>query len=573
MKAAFRHPVVLLWHMHQPQYRDPLSGEYILPWVYLHAIKDYVDMAAHLEANPAARAVINFTPVLLEQLDDLADRVAAHLRDGRRLPDPVLAMLAEEPLPADAELRLQLLQACLRANRQHLVERYPRYAELVELAGPLATTDRVNFASDQYLRDLAMWFHIAWLGETVKRSDPRVAALTERGHNFTAQHRRIMLELISGLLSGVLPRYRMLQKQGRAELATSPYAHPLMPLLVDFHSARDAMPGVPLPRADNYPGGTERALWHMRVGTQVFEETFGVRPAGCWPSEGAISSKTLEIIEDCGYRWTASGGNVLRGCLAAQPDGARNDAAPAELGRAWRVPDQRLQIFFRNDELSDLIGFTYSSWHGDDAVGHLVSELERIARQDSGQPGRLTLIALDGENAWEHYPFNGFYFLNGLYAALADHAELELMTLATFLDRGHEPAPLPKVTAGSWVYGTLSTWIGERDKNAAWDLLVEAKRAADLVLSQPDLAASARARIEQHLALCESSDWFWWLGEYNPAESVREFDELFRHRLSRLYDALGQPVPAILEQPLSVGRGQPATGGVMRRASKHGGQH
>jgi alpha-amylase/alpha-mannosidase (GH57 family) len=232
-----------------------------------------------------------------------------------------------------------------------------------------------------------------------------------------------------------------------------------------------------------------------------------------------------------------------------------------------------LQIFFRNDELSDLIGFTYSSWHGDDAVGHLVSELERIARQESGQPGRLTLIALDGENAWEHYPFNGFYFLNGLYTALADHAELELMTLSTFLDRGHEPAPLNKVTAGSWVYGTLSTWIGERDKNAAWDLLVEAKRVADLVLSQPDLAASARARIEQHLALCESSDWFWWLGEYNPAESVREFDELFRHRLSRLYDALGQPVPAILGQPLSVGRGLPATGGVMRRASKHGGQH
>jgi len=573
MKAAFRHPVVLLWHMHQPQYRDPLSGEYILPWVYLHAIKDYVDMAAHLEANPAARAVINFTPVLLEQLEDLAERVAAHLRDGRRLPDPVLAMLADEPLPSDAELRLQLLQACLRAHRQHLIGRYPHYAELVELAGALATVDRVTFASDQYLRDLAMWFHIAWLGETVKRSDLRVAALIERGRNFTAQHRRTLLELISGLLSGVLPRFRALRERGRVELATSPYAHPLMPLLVDFNSARDAMPDVPLPHADKYPGGTERARWHMRVGTRVFEEIFGVRPAGCWPSEGAISAKTLEIIESCGYRWTASGGNVLRGCLNAQSDGAWSEAPPGELGRAWQVPDHLLQCFFRNDELSDLIGFTYSNWHGDDAVGHLVSELEGVARQDSGQHGRLTLIALDGENAWEHYPFNGFYFLNGLYAALANHPELELMTLSTFLDRGHDPVPLARVIAGSWVYGTLGTWIGERDKNAAWDLLAEAKRTADSVLSQPDLAAATRARIEQHLALCESSDWFWWLGEYNPAESVREFDALFRHRLSRLYDALGQPVPAILGHPLSVGRGQPATGGVRRRASKPGGQH
>ncbi len=570
MSTAFRHPVVLLWHMHQPQYRDPLTGEYILPWVYLHAIKDYVDMAAHLEANPAARAVINFTPVLLEQLEDMAERVAGHLHDGCKLPDPVLAMLADEPLPTDAEPRLRLLQACLRAHRQHLIERYPHYAELVGLSEALATVDRVTFASDQYLRDLAIWFHIAWLGETVKRSDLRVAALIQQGRNFTAQHRRALLELIGELLSGVLPRFRALQERGQAELSTSPYAHPLMPLLVDFNSARDAMPDVPLPCAAAYPGGTERALWHMRTGTQVFEEVFGVRPAGCWPSEGAVSAMTLEIIESCGYRWTASGGNVLRGCLKAQSDVTWSEATPGELGRAWQVPNHLLQCFFRDDELSDLIGFTYANWHGDDAVGHLVGELERVARLNSGQHGRLTLIALDGENAWEHYPFNGFYFLNGLYAALADHAELELMTLSTFLVREHEPAPLNKVIAGSWVHGTLGTWIGERDKNAAWDLLVEAKRAADSVLSQPGLAAAARARIEQHLALCESSDWFWWLGEYNPAESVREFDELFRHRLTRLYDALGQPVPAILGQSLSVGRGHQATGGVMRRAGTPG---
>ena len=568
MSAARRHPVVLLWHMHQPQYRDPLTGEYILPWVYLHAIKDYVDMAAHLEANPAARAVVNFTPVLLEQLEDLAERVAAHLHDGRRLPDPMLTMLAEEPLPTDAGQRLQLLQGCLRAHRQHLIGRYPHYAELAGLADTLATPDRVTFASDQYLRDLAMWFHIAWLGETVKRGDLRVAALLERGRDFTAQQRHTMLELISELLNGVLPRFRALYEQGRIELSTSPYAHPLMPLLVDFGSAREAMPGVALPRAGEYPGGAERALWHLRAGVEVFEEVFGARPAGCWPSEGAISAKTLELIESCGYRWTASGGNVLRGCLNGLPDAVRNEPSSGELGRAWQVPGQRLQCFFRNDELSDLIGFTFATWHGDDAVGHLVGELERVARENRGQDGRVTLIALDGENAWEHYPFNGYYFLNGLYAALADHAELELTTLSKLLDRGDEPAPLPRVIAGSWVYGTLGTWIGERDKNAAWDLLVEAKRAADSVLAQPGLAAAPRARIERHLALCEGSDWFWWLGEYNPAESVREFDSLFRHRLMRLYDALGQPVPPGLAQPLSSGHGQPAMGGTMRRAGQ-----
>jgi alpha-amylase/alpha-mannosidase (GH57 family) len=567
MSATGRHPVVLLWHMHQPQYRDPVTGDYILPWVYLHAIKDYVDMAAHLEANPAARAVINFTPVLLEQLQDLAARVAAHLRDGLRVPDPVLAMLTGEPLPTDAGRRLQLLRACLRAHRQHLIGRHPQYSELAGLAETLATPDRMSFVSDQYLHDLATWYHIAWLGETVRRSDLRVAALAEQGRNFTAQHRRTLLELIGELLGGVLPRFRALQEQGRVELATSPYAHPLTPLLVDFRSARDAMPGVALPRADGYPGGAERAHWHLRTATQLFEKVFGARPAGCWPSEGAISRATLEIIESCGYRWTASGGNVLRGCLDDRVAAAGDAAAPAESGRAWRVPDQRLQCFFRNDELSDLIGFTYATWHGDDAVRHLVGELERHARADSPGSGRVTVIALDGENAWEHYPFNGYYFLSALYATLADHPALEMMTPSTYLERGYEPAALTRVVAGSWVHGTLGTWIGEPDKNAAWDLLVDAKRAADPVLSQPNLAASARQRIERLLATCESSDWFWWLGEYNPPEAVREFDVLYRHCLMRLYEALGEPAPAALSQPLSSGRGQPATGGVMRRAS------
>lgn len=566
MSATVRHPVVLLWHMHQPQYRDPVTGDYILPWVYLHAIKDYVDMAAHLEANPAARAVINFTPVLLEQLQDMAARVGAHLRDGLRVPDPVLAMLTGEPLPSDAEQRLQLLRACLRAHRQHQIGRYPQYAELAGLAETLATPERVSFVADQYLHDLATWYHIAWLGETVRRSDLRVAALAEQGRNFTAAHRRALLELIGELLAGVLPRFRALQEQGRVELATSPYAHPLTPLLVDFGCARDAMPGVALPRAEGYPGGAERADWHLRAATQLFEQVFGARPAGCWPSEGAISRATLEIIERCGFRWTASGGNVLRGCLDGRVASAGDQTESAESGRAWRLADQRLQCFFRNDELSDLIGFTYATWHGDDAVRHLIGELERRAREQPAASGRATVIALDGENAWEHYPFNGYYFLSALYAALADHPALEMMTPSTYLERGYEPAVLTRVTAGSWVHGTLGTWIGDPDKNAAWDLLVDAKRAADAVLSRPGLPASARTRIERLLAICESSDWFWWLGDYNPPEAVREFDALYRHCLMRLYEILDLPAPAALSQPLSSGRGQPATGGVMRRA-------
>ena len=572
MSGPGRFPVVLLWHMHQPHYRDALSGRYILPWTYLHAIKDYVDMAAHLEANPEARAVVNFAPVLLEQLEELAARVAAHLARGEALPDPVLALLADAPLPADAGSRLALLRACLRAERTHLIGRYPAYAELATLAASLGTPERIGYASDQYLRDLATWYHIAWLGETVKRGDARVATLIDRERDFTPQHRRALLELVGELLAGLLPRYRRLAERGQVELAVSPYAHPILPLLLDFNAARESSPGAPLPRAAGYPGGAERAAWHMREAVRVFERCFGLRPAGCWPSEGAISAPALRLIDECGFRWAASSANVLRGCLAAGAGGAAasggssEDAVAANVSRAWRVDGQDLRCVFRHDELSDLIGFTYSKWHGDDAVAHFVAELERVARLEDGGRGRFALVALDGENAWEHYPFNGYYFLNGLYAALARHPTLRLATLGELVGEGVDTAPLPRVVAGSWVHGTLATWMGDRDKNAGWDLLVEAKQAADAVLAQAGLAPERRAAIEHQLALCESSDWFWWFGDYNPYEAVRDFDELYRHQLTSLYRLLGRAPPEALAQPISIGRGAPEGGGVMRRA-------
>jgi alpha-amylase/alpha-mannosidase (GH57 family) len=565
---ARRFPVVLLWHMHQPQYRDPVSGEYILPWTYLHAIKDYVDMAAHLEAHPRARAVVNFTPVLIEQLEELAARVTAHLQRGEPLPDPVLALLSETPLPAEGDARLALVQACLRAERTLLIDRYPAYAELVALAESQVARGSAEFASDPYLRDLGVWYHIAWLGETVKRSDARVALLIEHQRDFAATHRRSLLELIGELLAGLLGRYRALAERGQVELAMSPYGHPILPLLIDFAAARESIADAPLPRAPRYPGGEERAAWHLQEAARVFQRVFGHVPAGCWPSEGAISARSLELIDRHGLRWAASSGNVLRGCLGAAGAGeGEQKGAVAEL-HPWRMPGQELSVFFRHDELSDLIGFTYSRWHGDDAVRHFIGELERLAREQADRPGTMVLVALDGENAWEHYPYNGYYFLNGLYAALADHPQLELSTLSELLARQREFQPLQRVVAGSWVNGTLATWIGDRDKNAGWDLLVQAKIAADEVLADAELPVQQREAIERQLALCESSDWFWWFGDYNPSRAVLEFDRLYRQQLASLYRLLRQEPPEALAQVISVGRGAPEGGGVMRRAQQ-----
>jgi alpha-amylase/alpha-mannosidase (GH57 family) len=564
MTDPARLPVVLMWHMHQPQYRDALSGEYVLPWTYLHAIKDYVDMAAHLEAAPAARAVVNFTPVLIEQLEEIAARITRHLDSGATLPDAVLALLGPEQVPRGAA-RLELLRACLRAQKKQMIERFAPYLELATLAESFATPARIDYASDEFMHDLAVWYHLAWLGETVRRTDPLVAALSSQGRAFTAANRRELLALVGRLVASIIPRFRALSDAGRCELSLTPYAHPIVPLLIDFGAARQAQPAVELPREGSYPGGAERAAWHMREGIRVFTQAFGKRPIGCWPSEGAISEETLKLIDKFEFRWSASSTSVLRASLTASDHARQLDAR--DFNRPYRLADARLNCFFREDALSDLIGFSYATWRGDDAAANLVQELAALAQELEGAPEHAVLIALDGENAWEHYPCNGYFFLNALYAALAAHPALELTTLSQCVARGLPAATLKRVVAGSWVHGTLATWMGDPAKNAAWQLLCEAKRAFDDASFDGEEGRAQRSAAERQLALCESSDWFWWFGDYNPEDAVSQFDRLYRRQLVNLYRILKIAPPDELSQPLSRGRGEPEHGGVMRRAT------
>jgi len=565
MSSVDRLPVVLLWHMHQPQYRDALTGQYVLPWTYLHAIKDYTDMAAHLEALPSARAVVNFTPVLIEQLEEFSQRVSEHLRSGGPLPDPVLALLGPDPVPRDPTERLELMRACLRAQRKQMIERFGPYLELATIAETLATPERVAYASNQLIQDLAVWYHLAWLGETVRRSDPFPTSLSDQGRGFTAPQRRQLLTLIGQQVASIVPRFRRLSERGQCELSVTPYGHPIVPLLVDFQAAREAVPTMTLPHHAGYSGGVERAAWHMEEGLRVFMRAFGVRPSGCWPSEGAVSRPTLEILERFDFHWAATSTNVLRNSLAAVSPQAAED--PLAYNCPYRLPGNSVTTFFRDDALSDLIGFTYATWHGDDAANHLVSELAQLAHRYAGSRKHAVLIALDGENAWEHYPFNGYYFLHALYTALASHPLLELTTLSECLSRNVEPLPLGRLVAGSWVHGTLATWMGDPAKNRAWDLLCKAKEAFDRVMQVGSLPPAQRADAERQLALCESSDWFWWFGDYNPQDAVAQFDRLYRRQLLNLYRLLGLTPPESLSQPISVGRGLPEHGGVMRRAN------
>jgi alpha-amylase/alpha-mannosidase (GH57 family) len=452
----------------------------------------------------------------------------------------------------------------MRAHRKNLIERFPPFLALVTFAEQCATLEHIAWASDALLHDLATWFHLAWMGETVRRTDPRIAALSRQASAFSPAQRRELLELISELVSGIIPRYRRLAEAGRCELSVTPYSHPILPLLFDFKAARDTVPDAVLPEHPGYPGGQERARWHVAESIRSYQQYFGVRPKGCWPAEGAINEATLRLLDSHGFQWAASGAKVLHDSLAANHLDA--DATEA-YNRPYQLPGTRLQCFFREEGLSDLIGFTYATWQGDDAANNLVHNLVEMAQgKNTSGPSHAVLIALDGENAWEYYPFNGYWFLKAMYAGLANNPQIELMTLSQCLERGIQPLPLQRVTAGSWVHGTLGTWIGENAKNRAWDLLCEAKNAFDEVLAKATLDENGTAAATRQLALCESSDWFWWFGDYNPAEAVSQFDQLFRRQLMNLYQLLGRVAPEALSRPIATGSGDMENGGVMRRA-------
>ncbi len=568
--------LVLVWHLHQPDYRDYASGEFLLPWVYLHAIKDYTDMAWHLEHRPGMRAVVNLVPVLLDQLEDYADQFASG-----KLRDPLLRLLARDETESLTEAeRALVLERCFRASTEKMIEPYPAYKRMHELFRAIEAQGghALRYLSDHFFYDLLVWYHLAWTGETVRRESELVQRLMAIGQHFERAHRGELFRLIGELVRGVIGRYALLASVGRIELSTTPHYPPLAPLLLDFHSAREAQPKAQLPDASIYPGGRARVAAQLQSALESHARRFGAAPCGVWPAEGSISEAMLGVLSGNGICWVASGGQVLANSLGAAHRGA---ARARHMYRPYRLasaPD--LTLFFRDDKLSDRIGFEYQHWHGSDAAANFISELECIAAQAPPDERPLVSVILDGENAWEHYPYNAYYFLSAMYKGLESHTSIRPTTYCAYLQQcsggpaAAAPPPatqkLERLVAGSWVYGNFATWIGSNDKNRAWDLLCAAKQSFDLVKASGRLSAERLAAAERQLADCEGSDWFWWFGDYNPSASVASFDRLYRVKLANLYRLIEMPVPATLAEPISHGHGDPEGGGSMRRASAAG---
>jgi len=539
--------IILLWHMHQPYYKDPLKEEYVLPWTYLHAVKDYYDMAAIVDEVPGARAVFNFVPSLLEQLEDYAAGTAV---------DSFLIHGRMNPVDMGDEQRLFVINNFFSANRQRLIEPNRRYHELYRLAGEEAGNAgelQLRQFREQDILDLQVCFYLAWTGEAARRRFPELRFLLEKGRGYTAADKALLFGCHDRILRDIIPLYRKLHAEGKIELSVTPHFHPILPLLCDLRSAAVAMPRAHLPNCSfRHP---EDAGSQIRSGIRCFTRVFGFPPAGCWPSEGSVSDEALTAIADAGLAWAASDEGVLSASLGGLGIGREAIYQPHLFSGGGRD----LALFFRDHTLSDLIGFTYTQWDEQRAVDDFIDRIRAISA--SVPEARVVPVILDGENAWEYYPDNGYHFLKGLYGALAEADDIKPNTCSEVLASGVSRR-LQHVHPGSWINASYGIWIGHPEENRAWELLARAREAAVrgngrvaelLAIEGADLEGEedqVAARICRALYAAQGSDWFWWYGDDHFSPHSDQFDLLFRRHLLFIYRLLGEEIPAELYEPI-----------------------
>jgi alpha-amylase/alpha-mannosidase (GH57 family) len=523
--------VALLWHMHQPFYRNPVGGEYRMPWTFLHAAKDYYDML-RLAVDGGARVTFNLVPSLVEQLLDYRDP---------GVEDTFLTPLGAVPGSLNADTRQDLLPRLFFAHLENQIRPLTRYWELHEKVQSRGL--RAEALSTQEFQDLEVLFLLAWCGEVVRAEEPVVSGLLAQGRDFTQVQKQELLGVLHALCGRTVTAYATAHAAGQVELSTTPYYHPILPLLLDPGCARVALPDAVLPVLQR--GFGDDAGWHVDRALAAHLELFGEAPRGFWPSEGSISGPTLSLLAKRGVAWTASDEDVLAASLGRRLEGTARKALYHP--HRYRAADgASIQVFFRDKALSDLIGFSYATWEPEAAAADFVGRLEAIEGAH-GADATVSVI-LDGENAWEFYRANGAPFHRALYRAIAQHPSLEFTTFGERAALADDAAPLTQVHPGSWIYASFSTWVGHAEKNRAWELL-ERTRCA-LEDHQQEVDAERRELAWRAIHIAEGSDWFWWLGDDHYSPIAGEFDSLFRLHLLNVYRTLDREPPAELHAPI-----------------------
>lgn len=513
-----------------------------MPWVRMHGIKDYWDMVRILDDFPKIRQTFNFTPSLLEQIQD-------YLHDGTT--DLAYDLSLKNPESFTEDDKFQALRTFFLANLERMIKRYPRYAELLGKRGK--NGDDLSRAipnfSTQDFRDLQVWWNLSWVGE-YSRFDPPFKYYLDKQRNFTEEEKCNLLKSQPGILKRIVPHHLKAADRGQIEISVSPFYHPILPLLCDSNSGREANSSTSLPK--NRFRHPEDAIYQVKTGLDYAEKIFNARSKGMWPSEGSISDAALNIMIKNKIAWTATDELNLQKSLLKARKKISGDLIEKYFAYSFGKDKNSIKIFFRDHNLSDLIGFTYSQWSPDDAANDFVSRLLKIRDSiqkrfdESALNYAVVPIILDGENAWEFYQSDGKDFLRTLYYRLSNEPRIQtVLPPDVRVKRGNT---LKHIAPGSWINGDFKIWIGHPEDNKAWDFLSQARDTFEKLSEKK--SASVRSKVHEELMIAEGSDWCWWYGDEHKSPQANQFDVLFRHHLKQVYDLLGIKPPADLNEPI-----------------------
>lgn len=541
--------LVVLWHMHQPQYRDPETGRYVLPWTRLHALKDYWGMVKILEEFPRFHATFNVVPALGLQLEEYS---------SGQFNEPWFELAFRDAEQLSREDKSEILQRAFQVNHERLLSRWPRFLELYEWSRPAGGAQaQVTFTPRDW-RDLQLLSQLVWMDEEWIAKDPVINALSAKGKDFSEKDKAALRKKQTEYLRLILPIYREAAARGQIEISTTPFYHPILPLVCDSDIARLANPSTPLPRrAYRRP---EDAREQLRRARQYHERVFGSAPAGLWPSEGSVSDQTLAIAAEEGFRWFGTDEGVLGRTLNL---GFFREASglPANAERLylpWRVQmgEKGITGLFRDHHISDLIGFVYSRMDSKAGAADLHHRLRQVGERVRARQPLTVCLFLDGENAWEYYPGHGREFLREFYGRVQGDPDFRALTASEAIAAAGEIPSTAGIFPASWINANFDVWIGHAEDVQAWELLWDAREAyarAEEARAQGRADAPTEEALRQakeSLLAAEGSDWCWWYGPEHSTANDAEFDALYRKHLTGIYRALGIVAPDELAKPI-----------------------
>ena len=543
MSQAKKLSIAFYWHMHQPVYQLTSGGDYLMPWVRLHAVKDYLDMAMWTKKFDKLKLNFNIVPILVDSIIDYAEK-GAHDIHSRMTITPENELKQED--------KIFILNNFFDANYQTMILTNPEYHRLYQIVQTEGTNDTSIFTNQEYA-DLMALFNLAWIDPSYKTSIPELKKLIKKGKNYTLEDRINIIEIQRDIIRKIIPSTKKLVEKNKIEITTSPYYHPILPILLDYKNIKKNQ----IPDDDISNLKTELdAKVQTEMALDRIEEVFGKRPRGIWPSEHCVNGKTLELLSSLGVEWSISDEGILANSInfEFEHDFKGYLKEPYHLLKTYRYKTKNtdLKMIFRDSAIPNLISFEYQNHNPIATANDLYDRIKVLQSKILSSPDRehLLTIALDGENCWENYLEDGASFLKTLYTLITEDETLETVLISDYLDNTKEDKPLNKIAAGSWMNRNFKLWIDEPVKDIAWTYLKRVRQDfSNFVKREPLNPNIELARRE--LFICEGSDWFWWYGEPNDSGRDTIFDFLFRTHLKIIYRYLDLGTPKYLDDPIS----------------------